>query len=678
MTDSYFPFTSGSGTQVDTSQWSMMARNWVPTGVIKGALNELAVTAAGTAMSVSVDTGRAFIMGGQYQNDASKAVQIAAADATNPRIDLIALRIDWSANTIGIVYLEGTAAASPVAPSLTQNDILSGGTRWEIPLAQVAVAANATAISSSDVTDERYYATEGTINIRAFGAKVDGVTDDSAPLIAALASEGMTIILPKGVCLIDGVPAFGTIKNVRIIGQNGSILRFNGPSSFNSQTLFTDMSHVQFENVTFEAPNAPLSAIIGSSTNVEWLKFRDCTFQDITPTFLLSAKGHVTFDKCTWTQTSSPPSTLAQTIGGVGEDFYVIDCGFNFAFNGGSGCLISVTTNQPIFPKNVWIVNNHFMDENQTGYLVDAAVDIEPNGSTQLENINILNNTFYNSRIYASGADRISIRGNRFRWTSVGVGQPNWTQIQIYNSSATVPPTGTVELIDNRIIQDTITSGMGGTPCPVKQVQACDRLVIRENRILMNTSGNAVGYMLELNTSSIESIIEENTFEQTNTNPNVVLIANDTTGSNGDLKIRRNKVRTGQWQHFVGLLGASGSMNTLEFSDNDLTEVGLSTGTNYGTWLYSPSVVPTRKLTQRNLNFAPGALGAPGIPSSGTQFTNPFSVPAFVFVTGGTVSSIVINGATTGLTGGSFMLNPEDTITLNYSGAPSWAWAGTQ
>ena len=44
-----------------------------------------------------------------------------------------------------------------------------------------------------------------------------------------------------------------------------------------------------------------------------------------------------------------------------------------------------------------------------------------------------------------------------------------------------------------------------------------------------------------------------------------------------------------------------------------------------------------------------------------------------ITVGGGTVTVIAVNTVTTGLTSGTFVLNPADTITLTYSSAPTWS-----
>lgn len=135
-------------------------------GVLGGL--ELAVTAQSTPnMTVQVAGGRAWIAGTQVSavtgqvfstqacyfalNDAPVTVTIAAADPTNPRIDVVYIGVQDSfysgsnnASIIGVVT--GTPGATPAVPALPNN---------AYALAQVAVAANTTAITSGNITDKR-------------------------------------------------------------------------------------------------------------------------------------------------------------------------------------------------------------------------------------------------------------------------------------------------------------------------------------------------------------------------------------------------------------------------------------------------------------------------------------------------------------------------------------------
>lgn len=71
-----------------------------------------------------------------------------------------------------------------------------------------------------------------------------------------------------------------------------------------------------------------------------------------------------------------------------------------------------------------------------------------------------------------------------------------------------------------------------------------------------------------------------------------------------------------------------------------------------------------------------GALGGsnPAVPATTVAFQNTFWKRAAVNITGGTVTVIAVDGVTTGLTSGTFIVPAGHTITLTYSVAPSWNW----
>lgn len=86
-------------------------------------------------------------------NNSLVNVTIAAADPTNPRIDLVVVsdpdaQYSGSSNTPVLQVITGTPAPSPAAPTCPASSIV---------LAQVAVAANATSIGSGNITDKRPY-----------------------------------------------------------------------------------------------------------------------------------------------------------------------------------------------------------------------------------------------------------------------------------------------------------------------------------------------------------------------------------------------------------------------------------------------------------------------------------------------------------------------------------------
>ena len=154
MAETYWPFPNIDTTATQFSQWS---RN-IGEGV-KGSFNttDLKVTTAGTAMTVSVATGQALVRGHYYYNTTSATLNIAAANATNPRIDSIVLHLDPALNSTVLTVLTGTPAATPVAPTLTQTD--SGV--YELLLATVLVPAASSVVSSGNITDARTFLGQG-------------------------------------------------------------------------------------------------------------------------------------------------------------------------------------------------------------------------------------------------------------------------------------------------------------------------------------------------------------------------------------------------------------------------------------------------------------------------------------------------------------------------------------
>lgn len=104
------------------------------------------VASSPAAASVVVRPGTALVNGTGYINDADVTLAIAANGSGNPRIDTIVLRKSFVAQTVRLAVVQGTAAASPVPPALTQTSVT-----WEIPLADIEAASGFSSIVAANI-----------------------------------------------------------------------------------------------------------------------------------------------------------------------------------------------------------------------------------------------------------------------------------------------------------------------------------------------------------------------------------------------------------------------------------------------------------------------------------------------------------------------------------------------
>jgi hypothetical protein len=66
--------------------------------------------------------------------------------------------------------------------------------------------------------------------------------------------------------------------------------------------------------------------------------------------------------------------------------------------------------------------------------------------------------------------------------------------------------------------------------------------------------------------------------------------------------------------------------------------------------------------------------GAPSLAASTVAMTNTSGVPQSVYVSGGTVTVIAVDGVATGLTTGHIYVRRDGTLTITYSSAPTVNW----
>lgn len=118
-------------------------------GVLDSPATNLMV-ASRSGMTVQVLQGYGMINAKYVWITSPEDITLDAADIALPRVDRVVLRLDITNRQITVAAKKGTPAASPTPPALTRS-----GAIYELSLAKIAVAANATAIAQADITDER-------------------------------------------------------------------------------------------------------------------------------------------------------------------------------------------------------------------------------------------------------------------------------------------------------------------------------------------------------------------------------------------------------------------------------------------------------------------------------------------------------------------------------------------
>lgn len=120
----------------------------ISNGVLRSENDDLKVTSSG--LVVSVNTGRGWINGHWYVNDAAFAFPAITAPTSGNRWDRVMLRFDdsTSGRKISLEYVQGTAAATPSKPAPTRTNSV-----YDLVLADIYVATNATTLQITDTRD---------------------------------------------------------------------------------------------------------------------------------------------------------------------------------------------------------------------------------------------------------------------------------------------------------------------------------------------------------------------------------------------------------------------------------------------------------------------------------------------------------------------------------------------
>lgn len=125
--------------------------SFVGNGVFAGQSDELqALQSTPQGMSITIAPGKAWIEGYIYYNDANLVLNVDNADGALDRIDTVVCR--WSSvdRMIKTYIKKGTAAVSPIAPTVQWDADIK-----ELQLASIRVNAGIVVISQDLITDTR-------------------------------------------------------------------------------------------------------------------------------------------------------------------------------------------------------------------------------------------------------------------------------------------------------------------------------------------------------------------------------------------------------------------------------------------------------------------------------------------------------------------------------------------
>lgn len=138
--------SKGGDRKYNAAHWANYFKPLFKSGVFNG---DLQVVENG-GMSVTVNSGYAWLIGYGYQNTEQLVIDLEVASGNLNRYDAIKIKLDLSARTITAYADKGGNAASPAKPANTRSD-----TVFEITLAEVYIAAGTTVITQSMITDTR-------------------------------------------------------------------------------------------------------------------------------------------------------------------------------------------------------------------------------------------------------------------------------------------------------------------------------------------------------------------------------------------------------------------------------------------------------------------------------------------------------------------------------------------
>lgn len=138
----------GGDRKYRAENWAEYFASFLSNGVFVDPAASMQVRETG-GLAVRVAAGKCFINGYAGYADGTDVLALDYGGAL-PRIDRIVIRLDLTARNIYPAVITGTAAQSPVPP-----DIVRSGAVYDLGIAKINVAANASEVTQAQIADTR-------------------------------------------------------------------------------------------------------------------------------------------------------------------------------------------------------------------------------------------------------------------------------------------------------------------------------------------------------------------------------------------------------------------------------------------------------------------------------------------------------------------------------------------
>lgn len=544
-----------------------------------------------------------------------------------------------NANSIAYTSLE-QITANAVAKyarvrAVTGSSVTNAGV-----LSLDGVAASFQNMGNADattLTGELFDTGGAVFNVKAYGAKGDGVTDDTAAIQAALntcnTNGGGVAYFPEGTYAVSTILTVGSNTTLKGAGRQATIIQYTTALAAGGANYLLENEDTTNGNKFISIIDLTLLMPAVQGTSPTLTAYSSSVFfqgvQNVLIRNVLSQNGSISlFPLPAYINTPNVNTT-----------------GLN----------------------NIVTIDNCQIDSSAEGIGFFQGTDLTVTQSVRITN------SYDSSLSINSSGERIKIsatidkQGNTFN--ALGL-------IELTNDSA-----GDTNGIRDVEISNAILLNAGNAGTRGIQIQKCRSVIVTSN-VMRNIGGGSIF----INEASSGILISDNHMDQTATTALGIYLVNDSTGLN-NVVVTANYIAVAA-SNAIYAGGGSATLTNISILGNTTSSSGadISLQANVTKGLVKDNNLvgalaigaSTGWIAKGNVGYNPtGPQTAPAIPASGTALTNPFPFDCDVFVNGGTVTSIAIGGTATGATNGPIPLPAGQSITLTYSVVPtSWNWFG--